>query len=88
MHSTSSVQRLQCILMNTSVLQRNQSYLLMPGYLCEAGFSKKKKKNLREAGLVLKLLQTPRYCTDRMFKYNALDRIPRDMKKHEPRPGG
>lgn len=46
----------------------------MAAYLWEAGFSK--KKNLWEAGLILKLLQTPRYCTDCLLKYNAIDGIP------------
>lgn len=74
MHSALTV-----IIDTNLVLQRYQSYLLMADYLWEAGFSKKKKKTMR-SWPQLKLLQTQRYCTDHLFKYNALDGILRDMR--------
>ena len=42
------------------------------------------KKKLMGAGLILKLLQTPCYCTDCLFKYNAINGIPRGEENMSP----
>lgn len=75
MHSTLSVSGLQCIL-RTQVLFSREIGVIFSWQLTYGKLVSQKKKNLWEAGLILKLLQTPRYCTDCLLKYNAIDGIP------------
>uniref|UniRef100_A0A453NFL2 Uncharacterized protein n=1 Tax=Aegilops tauschii subsp. strangulata TaxID=200361 RepID=A0A453NFL2_AEGTS len=79
MHSTLSVSGLQCIL-RTQVLFSREIRVIFSWQLTYEKLVSQ-KKNLCEAGLILKLLQTPRYCRDCLFKYNAIDGISRGMKK-------